>query len=51
VEPTPGEHEIQMAAYPIDPVGRKLQFGARKGVTRTVMNWFLAHLDHQMEKV
>jgi len=42
------EPQLTLQAYPIDPVGRKLQFGARKGVTRTVVNWFLAHVDHQL---
>lgn len=46
----PGSVQIDLAAYPVDPVGRKLLFGARKGVTRTVLTWFLAHLDHQMTK-
>jgi hypothetical protein len=46
----PGNVQINIQAYPVDPVGRKLLFGARKNVTATVMTWFLAHLDHQMEK-
>lgn len=44
----PGNVQIGIEAYPVDPVGRKLLFGARKGVTRTVLTWFVAHLDHQM---
>jgi hypothetical protein len=35
-------------AYPLDAVERKLMFGARKGVTLTVVTWFLAHLDHNL---
>ena len=42
--------QIGLAAYPVDPVGRKLLFGARNGVTRTVLTWFVAHLDYQMSK-
>jgi hypothetical protein len=40
--------QIVVQSYPIDPVGRKLLFGARKDVNRTVLTWFLAHLDRQM---
>ena len=41
---------ISVEIYPIDPVGRKLMFGARKGVSQTVMTWFFAHLEHHLEK-
>jgi hypothetical protein len=41
---------ISVEAYPIDAVGRKLMFGARKGVTQTVMTWFFAHLEHHLGK-
>ncbi len=40
--------EVKVLGYPIDPVGRKLMFGARKGVTKTVMGWFWAHLEHRL---
>ena len=43
-----GESTISLEAYPIDAVGRKLMFGARKGVTRTVVDWFFAHLEHRL---
>lgn len=43
-----GESQIAIEAYPIDPVGRELKFGARKGVTAKVVNWFFAHLEHQV---
>jgi hypothetical protein len=33
-------------AFPLDAVARKLMFGTRKGVTLTVVTWFLAHLDY-----
>jgi len=35
-------------AYPLDAVERKLLFGARKGVTQTVVTWFLEHLDQEL---
>lgn len=41
---------IRVEIYPIDPVGRKRMFGARKGVSQTVMTWFFAHLEHHLEK-
>lgn len=41
---------IRVEIYPIDPVGRKLMFGARKGVSQTVLTWFFAHLEHHLEK-
>lgn len=40
---------IQVAIYPIDPMGRKMQFGARKGVAQQVMGWFFAHLEHRLK--
>lgn len=48
-ENSSSETQLMLQAYPIDLVGRKLQFGARKGVTRTVLNWFYAHVDHRLE--
>ncbi len=39
---------MSIEAYPLDPVGRKLMFGARKGVTRTVVTWFYAHLENRL---
>jgi hypothetical protein len=41
---------VILEAYPLDPVGRKLMFGARKGVTQTVVTWFWAHLEHRLPK-
>lgn len=46
-----GTVRVDIQSYPLDPVGRKLMFGARAGVNKTVLGWFLAHLDHQMEKL
>lgn len=40
---------LTVEAYPLDAVGRKLLFGARKGVTRTVLDWFYAHVDHRLQ--
>jgi len=39
---------IVMDAFPLDAVERKLMFGARKGVTLTVVTWFIAHLEHNL---
>lgn len=47
--PAAGGSSIAVEAYPIDPVGRKLQFGARKGVTQTVVGWFFAHVEHRLK--
>ena len=35
-------------AFPLDAVERKLLFGARKGVTKTVVTWFIAHLENNL---
>ena len=35
-------------AFPLDAVERKLMFGARAGVTQTVVTWFMAHLEHNL---
>ena len=48
--PSGGGSTIAIEAYPLDPVGRKLMFGARKGVTGTVVSWFIAHLEHHLGK-
>ncbi len=48
-ESSPGKSTVTVEGFPIDPVGRKLMFGARKGVTRTVMTWFVAHLEHRLK--
>ena len=32
---------VVVDAYPLDAVERKLLFGARKGVTQTVVTWFM----------
>ena len=35
-------------AYPLDAVERKLLFGARPGVTQTVVTWFIAHMENNL---
>jgi hypothetical protein len=39
---------VVIEAYPLDALERKLLFGARKGVTLTVVTWFIAHLEHNL---
>ena len=40
--------QVVVDAFPLDAVERKLMFGARKGVTQTVVTWFVAHLEHNL---
>jgi hypothetical protein len=42
--------QVVVDAYPLDALERKLMFGARKGVTQTVVTWFVAHLEHHLGK-
>ena len=35
-------------AFPLDAVERKLMFGARPGVTLTVVTWFIAYLENNL---
>jgi len=39
---------VVVDAFPLDALERKLLFGARKGVTQTVITWFLAHLENNL---
>lgn len=48
VSQSDGESTLSFEIYPLDPLGRKLMFGARKGVSRTVAAWFIAHLEHRL---
>lgn len=48
VKKSPDTTEVSVTIYPIDAVGRKLMFGARKGVSRTVLNWIFAHIEHRL---
>jgi len=43
-----GQSSVTIEAYPINPVGQKLLFGARKGVVPTVVGWFWAHVEHNL---
>lgn len=45
-----GKTAVSVSCYPLDAVGRKLMFGARKGVSKTVITWFWAHLEHRLPK-
>lgn len=40
--------QVVIDAFPLDAVERKLMFGARPGVTKTVAAWFVAHLEHTL---
>lgn len=48
---TDGGATLKAEIFPLDAVGRKLMFGARKGVSQTVMTWFMAHLEHHLKAV
>lgn len=48
--PTATGCEAATTIYPLNAVGQKLMFGARKGVSATVLKWFFAHLDHHLKK-
>ena len=41
--------KVVVDAYPLDAVGRKLMFGARKGVTQTVIDMFTTHLENNLK--
>ena len=46
---TQGENCLVIVdAFPLDALERKLLFGARKGVTQTIVTWFTAHLEHNL---
>jgi len=42
------QSKVVVDAYPLDAVGRKLMFGARKGVTQDVINLFTEHLENNL---
>ena len=48
VRPGGDASQVVVDAFPLDAVERKLMFGARKGVTQTVVTWFIAHLEHSL---
>ena len=39
---------IAIEVYPINPVGQKLMFGARQGVSQQVSSWYWAHMEHNL---
>ena len=43
------ENKVVIDAYPLDAVGRKLMFGARKGVTQTVIDLLITHLENNLK--
>jgi hypothetical protein len=43
------ESKVVVDAYPLDAVGQKLMFGARKGVTQEVINLFTEHLESNLK--
>ena len=45
-----GETAVHVSCYPLNAVGQKLMFGARKGVSKTIVTWFFAHLEHRLPK-
>jgi len=45
-----GSSNLNLTAYPLDAVGAKLNFGARKGALKTLITWFDAHLEHRLPK-
>ena len=49
LEEAGGQSKVVVEAYPVDAVGQKLKFGARKGITQTVLTWFWAHIEHNLE--
>lgn len=48
--PAEDSSEMTLVAYPLNAVGEKLMFGARKGVVQTVISWLYAHIDHHLSK-
>lgn len=46
---SPTETAVDVTIFPLDAIGRQLMFGARPGVSKTVLSWFNAHLDHHLK--
>lgn len=51
LEEAGGECQVHLTIYPLDAIGRKLMFGARKGVPQTVASWIWAHVEHNLGKM
>ena len=45
-----GNCQVQLMAFPVDPIGREMGFGVRKGALKTAVTWFWAHLEHRLPK-
>ena len=41
--------DFNVEAYPLEAVSQKLMYGARKGLTRTILDWFYAHLESRLK--
>jgi len=41
--------QVIMDIYPLDAIGRKLMFGARKGVSEEVIRLFTEHLENNLQ--
>lgn len=40
--------KVVMDIYPLDAIGRKLMFGARKGVSEEVLKYFIENLENNL---
>ncbi|HEY3310353.1 MAG TPA: hypothetical protein VGK00_01825 [Anaerolineales bacterium] len=49
INPAGEASQVVADGYPLDAIERKLMFGARAGVTATVITWFFAHLEHNLK--
>jgi len=49
VEDQPGVTTLKILAYPLNAIGQKLMFGARKGVVETVLAAFYAEIEKRLE--
>ncbi len=45
-----GSTGISILAYPLDAVGQKLMFGARKGVVETILKTFYQEIEKYLQK-
>ncbi len=49
VQPEGAGSKVVMDIYPLDAVGRKLMFGARKGVSEEVLRLFAENLENNLK--
>ena len=47
--PTEESTQLEILAYPLDVVGRKLMFGARPGVVQTVLKVFFEQVEENLK--